>query len=1282
MAEEEAPPRVVSVRRYEVGAPANATTDLVEPDGTVATTKEEEWVTKKKTELTTRRQIETRVKRQVVLEGGKVVEDSGPIVTTSTTEDTEKEEHQQTEHRTSGDDPPQGEEWAVTEGPDGLVREVREHTVKSREEREERVETEDVKHLGDLTDDAYLAAVCSGQDVRLALTEGGDGARGDQLVEAAGAGEGPREVHRSVRAVRVTDTSDVLKQSARQPDGRLVTETRETREREEVRDDEAPDPGHTGGEQEKEVRHESCQRHARLKDEHVVEYLADGVKIGEEMRYVSEEAEGSREGGAEPADLEWDSLSTRVRRMRRAAAPADRKDALTKRPLDFDQEEETRKAETSKWLEHHFGSESRSSKGSLDDEEAAAPATNTSFINVTMKSRPLAGHGRSRSPAQPAPGRGYVATVNSSARVFVSSPEPEEHAPVAPAAAAAAASVPPPVSPPSSNGASAGGFFRGVSEWSERRKAAPQPTVVVSTSHAPPQRVQVLPTGPHHTFSPLNVERRAGAYNGVPERGSPQYNGSVDRVSSPYSGSADRVTSPFGDRDRTRSPSPPLQAQPQPQPQPQRLLVNGHSPALRVASYGSAAERDRDLSIRESPTPPRAREREREDGYPRRRYQSEEDDAPSDGYRGQHRGWERQRRRQREPDAGAELPEAGEARRHPEPPPDYSPPTPSPSPPPEERPGAKKVFQRTRFSADIPPPPQPQPPPQQTHKRSIGESFRKLVGKFRTSSSERKKQQQQQRKGGKQRAGSRSPSPSPFNSNSTGSGSIPGSKAAAAAAARAGVGGACAVDADGWEGGARPSAPPRASRSAQSRSSSGSGNMMQHQRRFYLGEDPFGGSIYGREREYDGVVPARRKHRQVNGHRRHDEEDDPARYHNGVNGSSLGRFSKSTSRLVTSASSTTPPPSATADYTRSAQTLPRKLYDDHGSGSGSGSGAGGRIKRSLYAQQKSAAANGSTINVSIINHVTPPGPAKPARTYRSSLARSQSFNVHALSSAPASAPAAPAPLGAALNGGLYKSNPQLHRLDESPPPLKSPGILASISRSQRDLSRAADPEPDVDRLHRASNFTDAKFSRSTSNLVSNGGLSPRESKRRVFLQELRERAPELYRTLHASDDVASDLSAEPAPPSRPARAAHRPYRNAAAPRAAAAANLDYSSSFRSSSTADSPSYRSTDKRTPLVNGSGSTTTVERRRGSGSDDYSETVRITSTVDDPVRPSVINTVQSFTKKTVPLRGGLSTETIESSETTTVTKSRYTPSPRLLDGPSSSHNGGVVIEVRPRK
>lgn len=54
-------------------------------------------MTKKKTELTTTKQIETRVKRQVVLEDGKVVEDSGPIVETNTTEDTNKHESESVE---------------------------------------------------------------------------------------------------------------------------------------------------------------------------------------------------------------------------------------------------------------------------------------------------------------------------------------------------------------------------------------------------------------------------------------------------------------------------------------------------------------------------------------------------------------------------------------------------------------------------------------------------------------------------------------------------------------------------------------------------------------------------------------------------------------------------------------------------------------------------------------------------------------------------------------------------------------------------------------------------------------------------------------------------------------------------------------------------------------------------------------------------------------------------------------------------------------------------------
>lgn len=66
-----------------------------------------------------------------------------------------------------------------------------------------------------------------------------------------------------------------------------------------------------------------------------------------------------------------------------------RNDAVTRKPLDFDQEEETRKVETSKWLEHHFGSDSRSNS-TIDEHEFDQPLPpKTSFFNVTIKSQPL-----------------------------------------------------------------------------------------------------------------------------------------------------------------------------------------------------------------------------------------------------------------------------------------------------------------------------------------------------------------------------------------------------------------------------------------------------------------------------------------------------------------------------------------------------------------------------------------------------------------------------------------------------------------------------------------------------------------------------------------------------------------------------------------------------------------------------------------------------------------------------------------------------------------------------
>lgn len=65
----------------------------------------------------------------------------------------------------------------------------------------------------------------------------------------------------------------------------------------------------------------------------------------------------------------------------------ERKDALTNRPLDFDREEETRRKETYKWLDNHFGSDStsRDSRESTISDSVVEQPTKKSYFNVTIK---------------------------------------------------------------------------------------------------------------------------------------------------------------------------------------------------------------------------------------------------------------------------------------------------------------------------------------------------------------------------------------------------------------------------------------------------------------------------------------------------------------------------------------------------------------------------------------------------------------------------------------------------------------------------------------------------------------------------------------------------------------------------------------------------------------------------------------------------------------------------------------------------------------------------------
>lgn len=172
-----------------------------------------------------------------------------------------------------------------------------------------------------------------------------------------------------------------------------------------------------------------------------------------------------------------------------------------------------------------------------------------------------------------------------------------------------------------------------------------------------------------------------------------------------------------------------------------------------------------------------------------------------------------------------------------------------------------------------------------------------------------------------------------------------------------------------------------------------------------------------------------------------------------VTSSSLGRFSKSTSRLVAGEHER-------EEHFRSTQTLPRNLH--------SGQSVRSQVTMTTTSRRRDhqhhanvgrhgapgkAGQHGSMINISIKNTVTSSPkvaayntlqpPPKPGRTYRSSLSRSKSFNVEADKNGVDATPSMRAP---------YISNLHLNRLNETPP-LKSPGILASISRSNRDLFR-------------------------------------------------------------------------------------------------------------------------------------------------------------------------------------------------------------------------------------
>lgn len=150
---------------------------------------------------------------------------------------------------------------------------------------------------------------------------------------------------------------------------------------------------------------------------------------------------------------------------------AERKDALTNRPLDFDKEEETRRKETYKWLDNHFGSES-TSKDSRDDSlsDMAVEPTKKTYFNVTIKSNnhhnvantssssSITNNITKKSPALlSSDNEMYTNKLSAPSKVYV--PEPIKLSTVTSAKL---------TSEPTSKK-----FFQGISDWSERKEETP-----------------------------------------------------------------------------------------------------------------------------------------------------------------------------------------------------------------------------------------------------------------------------------------------------------------------------------------------------------------------------------------------------------------------------------------------------------------------------------------------------------------------------------------------------------------------------------------------------------------------------------------------------------------------------------------------------------------------------------------------------------------------------------------------------------------------------------------
>ena len=166
---------------------------------------------------------------------------------------------------------------------------------------------------------------------------------------------------------RIVDTQDIHEISRRMKDGQVKTETIKTETHEIFDDKAAPDESKNGGSGSSETEHDRDEQqfHLSKKQEFTDYYDTRGNLVLNGPNTISKDTkvvvnnEGLRhfDQWAEVTDDRVRQARNSMKKRLKPSEDAERKDALTKKPLDLNREERTRKKETNKWLERHFGSD-------------------------------------------------------------------------------------------------------------------------------------------------------------------------------------------------------------------------------------------------------------------------------------------------------------------------------------------------------------------------------------------------------------------------------------------------------------------------------------------------------------------------------------------------------------------------------------------------------------------------------------------------------------------------------------------------------------------------------------------------------------------------------------------------------------------------------------------------------------------------------------------------------------------------------------------------------------